>query len=74
MAGWDIQSRGGMRGRGHAWQWVYVTGGGSYVAVGVHHTGACMAGEGACIAGETATAADGTHPTGMHSCLKTLFV
>ena len=23
---------------------------------------------GACVAGETATAADGTHPTGMHSC------
>ena len=26
--------------------------------------------EGACIAGETATAADGTHPTGMHSCFQ----
>ena len=24
---------------------------------------------GACIAGEMATAVDGTHPTGMHSCL-----
>ena len=23
---------------------------------------------GACMTGETATAADGTHPTGMHSC------
>ena len=22
----------------------------------------------ACVAGETATVADGTHPTGMHSC------
>ena len=22
----------------------------------------------ACVTGETATAADGTHPTGMHSC------
>ena len=40
--------------------------------------GACMAKEcawqrrrwqrGACVAGETATAADGTHPAGMHSC------
>ena len=30
--------------------------------------GACMA-RGACVAGETATAAGGTHPTGMHSCL-----
>ena len=41
--------------RGHAW-W-----------------GACIAGgdawQGACVAGETATAADGMHPTGMHSCL-----
>ena len=27
-----------------------------------------MHGRGACMAGETATAADGTHPTGMHSC------
>ena len=26
--------------------------------------------EGACVAGETATAADGTHPTRMHSCYK----
>ena len=23
----------------------------------------------ACVAGETSTAADGTHPPGMHSCL-----
>ena len=29
--------------------------------------GVCMAG-GACVAKETATAADGTHPTEMHSC------
>ena len=29
--------------------------------------GACMAG-GACMAEEMATAADGMHPTGMHSC------
>ena len=34
---------------------------------------ACMAGVGACVAGETATAADGTHPTGMHSCINGLF-
>ena len=31
--------------------------------------GACMTEGGACVAGETADAADGTHPTGMHSCL-----
>ena len=29
-----------------------------------------MHGGGACLAGETATVADGTHPTGMHSCMK----
>ena len=31
-------------------------------------------GGGACVAGETATAADGTHPAGMHSCLKGILV
>ena len=35
--------------------------------------GACVVGwgvhgRGACVAGKTATAADGMHPTGMHSC------
>ena len=25
---------------------------------------------GGCVAGETATAADGAHPTGMHSCIE----
>ena len=49
--------QGAMCGRGHAWQ-------------GVCGGGHCMAGGGACMAGETATAADGTHSTGMHSCLK----
>ena len=39
---------GGVHGRGHAWQGVYVAGG-------------------------TATAADGMHPTGMHSCLALFF-
>ena len=29
--------------------------------------------EGMCMAGETATAADGTHPTGMHSCYNHVF-
>ena len=41
--------------------------------------GVCMAGgmccgghawQGVCVAGETTTAADGTHPTGMHSCFE----
>ena len=37
---------------------------------GGHVVGACVAGRRwACVAGETATAAGGTHPTGMHSCL-----
>ena len=46
---------------------------------GVHTRGGAMYARGhawlggmhgrACMAGETATAADGTHPTGMHSCL-----
>ena len=35
---------------------------------GVHGKGG-MWGKGACVAGEMATAADGTHSTGMHSCL-----
>ena len=47
--------------------------GGACMAGGVHGRVACMAGGmrggGVCVAGETATAADGTHPTGMHSCL-----
>ena len=67
---------GGMHGRGacvagkHAW-W------GACMAGGIHGRGACMAGgcvveglhcRGACISGEMTIAADGTHPTGMHSC------
>ena len=49
------------------------------MARGVHYgrhacQGACMVGGvcgGVCVEEETATtAADGTHPTGMHSCLK----
>ena len=48
-------------GGGHMWQG------------GVHGQGGCVAGVGGlggglCTAGETATAADVTHPTGMHSC------
>ena len=50
-----VHGRGVCGGARHAWQ------------------GACMAGgmcdKGACVAKETATAADGTHPTEMHSCL-----
>ena len=40
---------------GHAWQ------------EGICGRGVCMTG--VCVAREMATAAGGTHPTGMHSCL-----
>ena len=36
--------------------------------VGRMHGRVC-AWQGACVAGEMATAADGTHPAGMHSCV-----
>ena len=69
-----------MHGRGHAWQgcaWQ----GDLHGKEGMHGGGVCMAGSvwqgcmavgmhgggGAYVAGEIATAADGTHPSGMHS-------
>ena len=62
---------GGMYGRmGHTWG-ACMAGGtrgrGLCMAGGVHGRGG-MHGQGACVVGEMATAADGTHPTGMHSC------
>ena len=66
-----------MHGRGHGWQGVCVVGcmhgRGECMAgrhawwQGMHGWGVCMAGDRVCMAGETATAADSTHPTGMHS-------
>ena len=67
---------------GHAWQEACVAGGACVASGGGIHggvcvwQGACMVGRQhawqgacmACLAEETATAADGTHPTGMHSC------
>ena len=51
---------GGMCGGGHAWQ------GGMH---GRGHVSQGMRGSGrACVVGEMATAADCTHPTGMHCC------
>ena len=47
-------------GRGHVW--------GVCMAGGMCGRGVCVVGGKACAAGEMATAADGTHPTGMHSC------
>ena len=66
-----VHGKEGMRGKGsmcgkwgHSWQ-----GSG-----GMHGRGACIAGgmhdRGICVAGETATSADGTHPIGMHSCVR----
>ena len=55
-----------MHGRG-----ICVTGGGmcggGLCMAGGHVLQGYMHGRG-CVVGETATAADGTHPTGMHSC------
>ena len=44
-----------------------VRGRGACMAGGMCGRGDVRGGEGACMAGEMATAADGTHPTGMHS-------
>ena len=64
----DMCGKGGMHGTGgggvlgeggHAWQR------GTCVAMGVRGRG--HAWWGACVAGQMATAADGMHPTGMHS-------
>ena len=49
-----------MHGRGYMYGRVCVW------QVGMH------VGGGVCMAGETATAAGGTHPTGMHSCINTM--
>ena len=52
---------------------------GSYMASGgcAWQRGMCVAGAGGggrCVAGETATAADGTLPTGMLSCINHLYL
>ena len=81
---WGACVAGGMHGRGPAWQGVCVWWGmcdrgecawqGACMVAGVWQ-GACVAGGGGSMsggrrqeAGETATAANGTHPTGMHFC------
>ena len=56
MAGGHVWQGGMHEGERHVWQ-------GACMA-GVMHGSGCM-----CMAGETPTAADGMHPTGMHSCL-----
>ena len=77
---------GGVHGGGRAWQGVCMVGG-VHGRDGHVWQGACMAegpawqrdvhgrqGRAWQEAGEMATAADGTHPTGMHSCLNSLFI
>ena len=58
MTGVGMHGRGGIR--------AYMAGA---CVAGGYDRGGDMHGRGACVAGETATAADGTHPTGMHSCI-----
>ena len=63
--GWDVC------GREHAWwrvAWQGVVCGRGCAWWGACVVAACVA-EGACVAGETAIVADGTHPTGLHSCV-----
>ena len=62
LAGEGHAWQGGMHGRGCTWQ------GGMHGREHAWRRGVRGRG-GACVAGETATVADGTHPTGMHSCL-----
>ena len=79
-----VWQKGGVCGKGgHTWQRGVCVVRGHVWWGGMHGIGVCMAGNmhgrgtyvvgvcggGASMAGETATAVDGTHPTGMHSCL-----
>ena len=85
MERWGMQGRGSMVagcawqgacGRGYAWQGgrhVWKGGGCMHGKVG-GMCGGGMHGRGACVAGETATAAGGTHPTRIHSCLYNEFL
>ena len=88
MAKGDMKGMGGMHGRGHMWQrgihgrgyaWKGsmhgrgVHGWGMHGGGGVHGRGIHGRGhswQGACMA----TAADGTHPTAMYSCIFQLYI
>ena len=59
---------GGVRGRGMYGREACMVWGGGMHGRGCAWQGACMA-EGGCMGGKMAIAADGTHPTGMHSCV-----
>ena len=60
MHAWQGGMHEGVHSRGHTWWAMHVWQG------DMHDRGHAWLG--ACVAGKTATAADGTHPTGMHSC------
>ena len=66
----------GMHGKDCAWQGTCMAGGVQKVHGRGHAWWGCTwqghAWQGACMAGEMATAADGTHTTGMHSCVSML--
>ena len=60
----SVCPQGGVHGeRGCVWQR-----GACMVKRGMQGKEEVMHGRGACVAGEMATAANGMHPTGMHSC------
>ena len=68
QGGGACMAKGGVHGKeGCVWQGGHAWWGEACVAKGGMH---CRGGGigGLCVAGEMATAADGTHPTGMHSC------
>ena len=56
-----------VHGSGYVWWGACVVG--ACMVGGMHGRG-CVAGGHACMVGEMATAADGTHPAGIHSCHK----
>ena len=56
-----VMHKEGVHGRGHVWQGACMD------------WGMCGGGRGAVCAGEMATETGGTHPTGMHSCIKLNF-
>ena len=61
-----VHGREGMHGMGHTWQ--------GCVWQGDMHCGGGMHGQGVCMAGDRQYAADGMHPTGMHSCFLLIMV
>ena len=72
-----MHGSGGAWSRGGAWSWGVHGPGGMYGSVGAWSQGIgippCTEADPLPPLGETATAADGTHPTGMHSCLARYF-